>query len=466
MAVTRYLALALAAVLLATASVPASASTSRSPERESILVEILGSQFTTFVSLLEQADLLGVLEKELKELDGVTIFIPTDFHLLHKVSPSLLSFLRQPKNMALLQKVLLYHFLPYRVGSGEWDGTYQTLEGSEAQLVARGAAFEVEGHSVREMDALMADDGAVHALNGFLIPADLKSILARFMAERSNDYLPLSLPERRVLIRLSQRSYHSFATTSTKAVVSTAAAAPAPAPAAASPPPPPSVAPAPAPGSVSAVNDETLLIAALEKLGDYKIFLSLLQMTGLGAMLARYKGPITLLVPDDKAFMAIEANGQLATLSQDKDVLMVLLYHAIPGYYPQSALLSKSSALAKAAAVSLPTLANVSLPVTSSGGVLYFGNPPVAVTTPNIISTTNGSGGGFSVQGLDGVLIPPGLLAGTPAGAPVPSPPTSSAPGAAPGSSPGGTKGAGAKSFVDVRYLVALAIVLAGALLL
>lgn len=466
MAVNRCLALGFAAVLLVSAGLPAAADVSQSPERESILVEILGSQFTTFVSLLEQADLLGVLEKELKELDGVTIFMPTDFHLLHKVSPSLLSFLRQPKNMALLQKVLLYHFLPYRVGASDWAGAYQTLEGSEAQLVVRGSAYEVEGHSVREVDALMADDGAVHTLNGFLIPADLKSILARFMAERSSDYLPLSLPERRVLMKMPQTSFHSIALSST-AVSTVASASPAPAPAPSTSTPPPSVSPAPAPGT-SAVNDESLLIDALAKLGDYKIFLSLLQMTGLGAMLAKYKGPLTILVPDDKAFMALEANGQLTTLSQDKDVLKVLLYHAIPGFFPESALMSQGTVVSKVATTvgratttsSLPTLANVSLPVTSSGGVVYFGSPPIAVTTPDIVSTTNGNGGGLSVQGLDGVLVPPGLLASPPAGAPLSSPSASPPPSSSP------SKGAGAQHYVDVRYLAGLAVILAGALLL
>lgn len=462
MEASRCLALGFVAVLLTAAVVPAAADISKSPERDSILVEILGSQFTTFVALLEQADLLDVLEKELKELDGVTIFIPTDFHLLHKVSPSLLSFLRQPKNMALLQKVLLYHFLPYRVAPEEWTASYQTLEGSEARLVARGAAFEIEGHSVREMDALLADDGVVHALNGLLIPSDLKSILARFMAERSSDYLPLSLPERRVLSKMSARVYHSFAYSKAVVVASSppGAAAPAPAPAPAATPP--SIAPAPGPAAVAPVNDETILVDALTKLGDYKIFLSLLQMTGLGAVLARYKGPLTLLIPDDKAFMALEANGQLATLSQDKDVLYVLLYHAIRGYFPQSALLSKGAVVGKAATQSVPTLANVSLPITESGGVVYFGNPPVAVTTPNIVSTTNGNGGGLSVQGLDGVLIPPGLLATL---APAPSPTTSSTPStSAPPPPP--TKGSGAQISVDFRYLAALACVLAGGVLL
>eukprot|EP00897_Mesotaenium_endlicherianum_P005029 jgi/Mesen1/4554/ME000232S03811 len=423
MAAARFFALALVAAL-AVVSIPACAA--KAPARESILVEILGSKFTTFVSLLEHADLLDVLEKELVDLDGVTIFAPTDYYLLEKVPSSLLTFLKQPMNSALLQKILLFHFLPHKISEQEWGATYQSLEGSELSVSIEDGLYMAGGSRIKELDALSATDGVVHGLSGLLVPSDLKAMLRRFKTQSSSSVLPIEEPERRILIDSV-----------------TAASAPAPAPSAA---PTPSSAPAPAPTS-----DLQLTLDALRAAGDYNVFLDLLKLSGLEAELANIDQPVTLLVPDDAAFAQLpqSINSQLTDSNKD-DLRQFLLHHIIVGQFSTDQLTSIATT-GKAVQGQVTTLNGDTIPVTTSNGVLYLGDPPVAINSPNLLESDQN---GLAIQGIDGVLVPPGLFL-TPAGAPALAP--------TPAGSP--PKSSGLRHMMDSRFVIAAAVAV-GALLL
>ena len=105
--------------------------------QDSILVELLGSKYDGLVHLLEHANLLETLESEVAATrGGVTIFAPTDYYLMQRVSPEVLTFLKLDENLALLRKTLLNHVIIGKVDATAWSPvkTVMTLAHSESQL--------------------------------------------------------------------------------------------------------------------------------------------------------------------------------------------------------------------------------------------------------------------------------------------------------------------------------------------
>eukprot|EP00271_Cylindrocystis_brebissonii_P006447 TRINITY_DN1923_c0_g1_i1.p1 TRINITY_DN1923_c0_g1~~TRINITY_DN1923_c0_g1_i1.p1 ORF type:complete len:557 (+),score=62.34 TRINITY_DN1923_c0_g1_i1:176-1846(+) len=161
-----------------------------------VLSQLLTSQFTVFVRLLDEADLLPQLEKKEQLEGGMTLFAPTDHYLLDQLPAAHLAFLEEPRNAEHLKKTLLNHLLPGKIIGAprlgfQFEQEVLTMAGSNIRLTstATGKLRRVDGVVVDELDALDAFDGLVHGINGLLLPEDVE--LALHLHLQQND-VPVS----------------------------------------------------------------------------------------------------------------------------------------------------------------------------------------------------------------------------------------------------------------------------------
>jgi uncharacterized surface protein with fasciclin (FAS1) repeats len=123
--------------------------------------------------------------------------------------------------------------------------------------------------------------------------------------------------------------------------------------------------------------------------GNFKTLVSLLQATGLDAVLAK-GGPYTVFAPTDEAFAKVP-KATLDALAANKALLAsVLLYHVVGGSVPASEAVKLTSA---------QTLNGSSMGISVVGGSVYINN--AKVTTPDVMAS-NGV-----IHVIDTVLIPP-----------------------------------------------------------
>jgi len=368
--------------------------------QESILMELLGSKYDGMVDLLEHASMLSPLEQMLEEekVKGLTIFAPTDYYLMHKMSPALLKFLKDDQNVDILRKILLHHIVPGRVEAESWETTpmVTTFSGHSLDLEVDAGIFKAGGVDVREVEALSAKDGIVHAINGLLISEDLLPVVQFY--------------EKQTVAESEENNRRSMATTVE------AAAAPSP----------------------SAVEIAALLSVLDEP--QFSDLLSALNVTGLITViedLITSGTPFTLFAPTDADFTAL-GTGQLKTLLANTTLLReVLLYHVVQGKYSYAQLLALASGtsalVVRATTATLPTFGNASLPVTLNGSTVEVGG--VVVPESDLTDQSD-----FDVHSVNGVLIPPGVNLTTATTAAPPPPPAKSA----------------GSLFVDLRLLVAV----------
>ena len=155
--------IALVAAVLATAVVAGSANAA--PAKPNIVqTAVAAKQFTTLVSLVKQAGLVGALSTK-----TVTVFAPTDAAFA-KVPKATLAKLRN--NKALLRKVLLYHVVAGRVPASKVVGltSVKTLEGASLPIMVDGSNVTVGGASVVKTD-VAARNGLIHVIDRVLIPS-------------------------------------------------------------------------------------------------------------------------------------------------------------------------------------------------------------------------------------------------------------------------------------------------------
>jgi uncharacterized surface protein with fasciclin (FAS1) repeats len=155
--------IALVAAVLATAVVAGSANAA--PAKPNIVqTAVAAKQFTTLVSLVKQAGLVGALSTK-----TVTVFAPTDAAFA-KVPKATLAKLKN--NKALLRKVLLYHVVAGRVPASKVVGltSVKTLEGASLPIMVDGSNVTVGGASVVKTD-VAARNGLIHVIDRVLIPS-------------------------------------------------------------------------------------------------------------------------------------------------------------------------------------------------------------------------------------------------------------------------------------------------------
>lgn len=130
--------------------------------------------FGTLAKALDAAGLTSVLQGP----GPFTVFAPTD-EAFAKVPADVLAGLLQPKNKAILTKVLSYHVLKGAVASSSLKtGQYDTVEGAKMKVTVAGGtggtggAVTVDNASVIKAD-VPAANGVIHVVDAVLIPSDV-----------------------------------------------------------------------------------------------------------------------------------------------------------------------------------------------------------------------------------------------------------------------------------------------------
>ncbi len=156
-----------ATVALATAAgVAAAAPVSTSAPKKNIVQTAVGAgQFTTLVSLVKKAGLVGALSGK----GPLTVFAPTDAAFA-KVPKATLAALG--KDTAKLKAVLLYHVVAGKVTAAKVTKlrSAKTLEGSSVRIRVTGKTVRIDAAKVAKAD-ILASNGVIHVIDRVLIPA-------------------------------------------------------------------------------------------------------------------------------------------------------------------------------------------------------------------------------------------------------------------------------------------------------
>lgn len=159
----------LGASLAAAAAIAAPAAGSPATPAQKDIAQVAASspQFTTLVSLLEKAGLVGALEK-----GTYTVFAPTNAAFAQLPKSTLAAVGKDP---ALLEKVLRYHVVKGKAPAAKvvrLDGkSVKTLEGQSVRISVRGGKVYLNGSTQVTKTNVMASNGVIHVINRVLIPA-------------------------------------------------------------------------------------------------------------------------------------------------------------------------------------------------------------------------------------------------------------------------------------------------------
>ncbi|HET7417812.1 MAG TPA: fasciclin domain-containing protein [Solirubrobacterales bacterium] len=139
-------------------------SASAAPSKNIVETAAGSPQFSTLVSLVKKAGLVGTLSGKTK----YTVFAPTNAAFA-KVPKKTLNELAS--NKAMLKKVLLYHVLPGTVPAAEVLKTKsaKTAEGAKVTFSVRGDNAFVNDAKIIKTD-IRCSNGIVHAINAVLLP--------------------------------------------------------------------------------------------------------------------------------------------------------------------------------------------------------------------------------------------------------------------------------------------------------
>lgn len=150
------------AAALAVLALPAAATAA--PSKDIVETAAGNPKFSTLVSLVKKAGLVGVLSGK----TNYTVFAPTNAAFA-KVPKKTLDELAA--NKAMLKKVLLYHVLPGKVPASKVVQTKsaKTAEGSKVTFEVRGGNAFVNDAKIVKTD-VRCSNGIIHAINGVLLP--------------------------------------------------------------------------------------------------------------------------------------------------------------------------------------------------------------------------------------------------------------------------------------------------------
>jgi uncharacterized surface protein with fasciclin (FAS1) repeats len=160
----RIVALVAAVVVLV---VPVTAASAATPSQNIVETAAAAPQFSTLVTLVKKAGLVGALSGKTK----LTVFAPTNAAFA-KVPKKTLTELGE--NKSELKKVLLYHVLPGVVPAAKVESTKsaKTLEGATVTFSVKGKSAYVNNAKVITAN-IRCSNGIVHAINQVLIPPNL-----------------------------------------------------------------------------------------------------------------------------------------------------------------------------------------------------------------------------------------------------------------------------------------------------
>lgn len=151
-------------VAVAALAVPMASTATAAPSKNIVETAAGAKQFSTLVSLVEDAGLAGTLSGKA----NYTVFAPTNAAFA-KVPKKTLNALAADKK--LLRKVLLYHVVPGKLPASKvlMSDSAKTAEGAKVQFSVKGKAVYVNDARVITPD-IRCSNGIVHAINSVLLP--------------------------------------------------------------------------------------------------------------------------------------------------------------------------------------------------------------------------------------------------------------------------------------------------------
>ncbi|MCB1376568.1 MAG: fasciclin domain-containing protein [Rhodobacteraceae bacterium] len=156
-----------AAALLAATVLPSAAASGRS------IVDVAKSQ-GVFGTLLAAAQAAGLAD-DLDEVDGLTVFAPTD-EAFEKLPHGTVDDLLKPENRDTLRAIIGYHIVPGRLRASHIPAKFklvETLNGCErvkTRRYARSGRVTVDGVDVVTAN-VRASNGIIHVIDEVLLPA-------------------------------------------------------------------------------------------------------------------------------------------------------------------------------------------------------------------------------------------------------------------------------------------------------
>ncbi len=162
-----------ALIILGAAAVAASAviapvsAAPTAPKQDLAQVAASSPQFSTLVSLLKKAGLVGALKQ-----GNYTVFAPTNAAFA-KLPKSTLAAVG--KDRELLKTVLTYHVVKGKVPAAKvvtLDGkSVKTLAGQSVKVTVRGGKVFLNGSTRVTKTDVMATNGVIHVIDRVLIPS-------------------------------------------------------------------------------------------------------------------------------------------------------------------------------------------------------------------------------------------------------------------------------------------------------
>ncbi len=134
-----------------------------------ILDLAVGSQqFTTLVAAVKAAGLVDTLAGS----GPFTLFAPND-QAFEKIPKATRKKLLDPKNKAVLQKILKYHLLSVEVAAKDVKtGSVATVEGNKIKIVVDKNGVKINGAKTIKTD-IKASNGVIHTIDTVLVPSDV-----------------------------------------------------------------------------------------------------------------------------------------------------------------------------------------------------------------------------------------------------------------------------------------------------
>lgn len=369
----------------------------------SILVALLDSHYTELAELVEKAMLLQTLEQTVGS-HNITIFAPKNEALERDLDPDFKRFLLEPRNLHSLQTLLKSHIIPMRIsGSENAPGSthHRTLAGHHhLRLETNGTGRQccVDGSRILHPDAITRPDGVIHGIERLLIP---RSVQDDFNRRRSLTSIAAVKPESAPVVdprthRLKKQPPPQKPGSSPVLPIYDAMA------------PGPSLAPAPAPGPGGPhhhFNGEAQVkdfIHTLLHYGGYNEMADILvNLTSLATEMGRLVSEgyvLTVLAPNDEAMAKLTTE----QLSEPGAPEQIMYYHLIPEYQTEESMYNAVRRFGKVRYDTL-RLPHKVVAQEADGSVKFgHGDGSAYLFDPDIFTD-----GRISVQGIDGVLLPP-----------------------------------------------------------
>ncbi|KAL5574554.1 hypothetical protein UlMin_016253 [Ulmus minor] len=362
----------------------------------SVLVALLDSHYTELAELVEKALLLQTLE-QLVGTHNLTIFAPNNEAIDRLLDPDFKRFLLEPANLKSLQRLLLFHVIPTRIGSSE-STRFTTLSDEEIHLEKRGSGeWTVDLARVIHPDSVTRPDGVIHGIERLLIPRSVEDDFNRRRSLRSITAVkPEGAPEVDPRTnRLKKPAPVAKPGSAPELPIYDALA------------PGPSLAPAPAPGpggphhhfdGERQVKD---FIQTLLQYGGYNEMADILvNLTSLATEMGRLLSEgyvLTVLAPNDEALAKLTTD----QLSEPGAPEQIMYYHLIPEYQTEESMYNAVRRFGKVRYDTL-RLPHKVVSEEADGSVKFGqGEGSAYLFDPDIYTD-----GRISVQGIDGVLFP------------------------------------------------------------